>query len=145
MGAVITANVVGQGAYIDLGTLGTVQSTSVAKFASLMNDQLVSIFRSWQRLLPLSPFVYDPWPLIYEKDGLNQDQVRDNANGQGNNLADEGTNGLDDDTANGPDDLYEKETSPPYPYPLKGLRVTIRMYEPDTRQVKQTSHEMSFE
>jgi prepilin-type N-terminal cleavage/methylation domain-containing protein len=126
-GAVIAANVVGNGAYIDLGILRTGPSPGSPTFSSLMNVK---------SQLPQTPFVYDPWPATYEKDGLDQD---------GDNTIDEGTNGLDDDSVSGLDDYSEKETAPPYPHPLRGLRVSIRMYEADTQQVKQSSHEMNFE
>jgi hypothetical protein len=50
-------------------------------------------------------FTYDTWTLGYERDGINQNQNVD---------IDEGTNGLDDDNANGVDDTREREniTSP---------------------------------
>jgi hypothetical protein len=61
-------------------------------------------------------------------------------------LVDEGTNGLDDryfannswqQAVNGIDDVDERETSPPYPVPLRGIQVKIRAIEPDTRQIRQ--------
>jgi hypothetical protein len=52
---------------------------------------------------------------------------------------DRSTNGLDDDGNNGVDDPGERETSPPYPYPLRGIEVKIRIYEPTTRQVRQAT------
>lgn len=33
----------------------------------------------------------------------------------------------------------ERETSPPYPFPLRGIQVRIRLIEPDTRQVRQST------
>ncbi len=65
-------------------------------------------------------------------------------------LVDEGTNGFDDiypdisgntwsNAVNGVDDVDERETSPPYPVPLRGIQVRIRAVEPDTRQVKQAT------
>ena len=50
---------------------------------------------------------YCTWSNHYESDGLDSD---------GDGLIDEGINGVDDDMANGPDDLNERETMPPYPY-----------------------------
>ena len=73
---------------------------------------------------------YDTWAVDYERDGIDQD---------GANGADQGTNGFDDDNANGVDDVGERETSPPYPIPLRGIQVKIRVYEPDTRQVRQAT------
>ena len=71
----------------------------------------------------------------YEYDGLDQDN---------DTLFDEGTNGLDDDGFNGVDDLLERETSPPYDEPLRGVQVKIRIYEPDTRQVREVSVTASY-
>jgi hypothetical protein len=51
---------------------------------------------------------------------------------------DEGTNGLDDaGSAPGIDDPTERETSAPYPFPLRGIRIVIRVLEPDTKEVRQ--------
>lgn len=81
--------------------------------------------------------VYDTWPTHYERDGHNQVDGKyinsDPAN------ADEATNGLDDDGVNGVDDSGEFETAAPYPYPLRGIEVTLRMLEFNTRQVRQSS------
>lgn len=52
---------------------------------------------------------------------------------------DTGTNGFDDDNVNGVDDVGERETSPPYPVPLRGIQVKIRAIEPDTRQIRQVT------
>jgi hypothetical protein len=69
-------------------------------------------------------YVYDPWTLRYETDTYNEDHY---VAGDGDNI---------------PDD--RGETEPPYPHPLKALQVRIRMYESDTRQVKQVSQNIEF-
>ena len=74
--------------------------------------------------------VYDTWPSHYERDGIDQDR-------QG--PADQGTNGLDDDSANGVDDVGERETAAPYGVPLRGLQVSLRVMDANTRQVRQVS------
>ena len=66
----------------------------------------------------------------YERNGVDDD---------GNGVIDQGTNGFDDDGTNGVDDVGERETSPPYPVPLRGIRVSIRAIEPGSRQVRQVS------
>ena len=48
-------------------------------------------------------------------------------------------NGIDDDNQNGVDDAGERETSPPYPAPLRGIEVRIRVMDYSTRQVRQVS------
>jgi hypothetical protein len=73
---------------------------------------------------------WDTWPFYYEQDGIDQD---------GSGVADQGTNGIDDNGQGGVDDPTERETSPPYPYPLRGLQVRIRVIEPDTKQVRQAT------
>ncbi len=78
---------------------------------------------------------YDTWTPFYESDGIDQD-------GDGN--VDQGTDGLDTDNANGVDDTAERETLPPYPYPIRGLKVSIRAIEKGTKQVQQTSIIQSF-
>jgi hypothetical protein len=78
---------------------------------------------------------YDTWSLHYEYDGLDQD---------GDGLVDEGTNGFDDDEINGVDDIGERETAPPYADPLRGVQVTVRVYEPGTRQLRQSTVVVDF-
>lgn len=79
--------------------------------------------------------VYDTWSFDYEVDGVDQD---------GDSDTDEGSDGLDTDTSNGVDDVLERETSPPYPYPLRGLQARIRLIEHDTRQIRQVTVESDF-
>lgn len=74
--------------------------------------------------------IYDTWSFHYEHDGIDQDGVLG---------PDQGTNGRDTNSTNGVDDLSERETAPPYPVPLRGIQVTIRIIEPDSRQVRQVS------
>lgn len=74
--------------------------------------------------------VYDTWPSHYERNQVNEDR---------DNLIDEGINGLDDDNVNGVDDVDERETAAPYGVPLRGLQVTIRMMDFNTRHVRQVS------
>jgi hypothetical protein len=94
------------------------------------------------------PATYDTGSFHYEHDGLDQDTALG---------ADQGTNGFDDDSQYGVDDTGyinpmtgaivsdgERETSPPYPVPLRGIKVRIRVYEPDTRQIREVSVVHSF-
>jgi hypothetical protein len=78
---------------------------------------------------------YDTWALSYEKDGMDQLNT---------GKFDLATDGLDNDGVNGVDDTGERETVPPYPQPLRGLRVRIRIYEPSTRQIRQATVETDF-
>ena len=109
------------GAFVDMGF--GVGSTN-ANFAG--NPQ--SLFLNGNR-------VWTNWTMHYEKDGIDQD---------GSGFADEGMNGLDDDGANGVDDAGERETFPPYAYPLRGLQVSIRLIDVKTKQIRQTTITQSF-
>ena len=73
--------------------------------------------------------------MFYEHDGIDQD---------GNGIIDQGTNGFDDDNANGVDDVGERETSPPYPVPLRGIQVRLRIIDRDSRQVRQMTVTSDF-
>jgi hypothetical protein len=81
------------------------------------------------------PAIYDTYSFHYEHDGVLQRGT----------IADQGTDGFDNDTPpNGVDDIGERETMPPYPTPLRGIKVRIRVYEPDVRQVREVSVYHSF-
>jgi len=84
---------------------------------------------------PCYPGVYDTWSLSYERDGLDED---------GDSLIDQGADGIDNNGLNGVDDVGERETSPPYPVPLRGIQVRIRILDRDTRQVRQMTVSTDF-
>jgi hypothetical protein len=105
---------------------------------------------------------YCTWSTHYESDGLDQDgdgedkspvdparlKRADGLDNDGDGLVDEnideGVDGLDSDGNGIVDDAQERETSPPYPVPLRGLSVTLRMMEYNTRQVRQISVAADF-
>jgi hypothetical protein len=95
-----------------------------------------------------TPAVYDTWSFHYENDGIDQDNRQADVlatNPPGwRDVIDQGTNGLDDDNLNGVDDPGERETSPPYDTPLRGIQVKFRVYERDARQIRETSVTHSF-
>jgi len=68
--------------------------------------------------------IWDTWPLAYELPPYNN----------GNAF-----NGLDDNSQYGVDDATERQTQPPYASPLRGVKVTVRVYEPQTRQMRQVT------
>jgi type II secretory pathway component PulJ len=56
-------------------------------------------------------------------------------------------NGFDNDQpngANGVNDAGERLTSPPYPVPLRGVQIKIRVYEPTSRQVREVTVTETF-
>jgi len=81
------------------------------------------------------PRTYCTWSFHYEQDGINQDE---------DDMADEGTNGFDDDGSGGVDDVGELETLPPYPVPLRGIQVKIRVFDPDSRSIREVTVVQDF-
>ncbi len=130
------------GAYVDLGGSGAAPEArqlapSVPPFPPVGATALQSGGLMVSSLHTLSPRTYDTWSWHYEFNGVNED---------GDTLTDEGTNGLDDNE-NGegqPDDSAERETSPPYPVPLRGIEVRLRCYEPSSKQVRQVTIRHTF-
>jgi hypothetical protein len=79
----------------------------------------------------LTQRAWDTWPFYYEQDGIDQGGL--------STVPDEGTNGFDDQNSQpGVDDPSERETSPPYPHPLRGVQIRIRVIDPDTK-IKQVT------
>ncbi len=119
---------------------------------------------TYSQLLSTFYNTYDTWSLSYEQDGIDQDK---------SGVADQGMNGFDDVAGPGPypanwlsingivDDPPgftvdyalglkvvpfpgERETQAPYPYPLRAVQVTLRVYENDSRQVRQVTVNQDF-
>jgi len=94
-------------------------------------------------------YTYDTWTLFYERDGINQDIATEPVAAQ---IVDQGSDGLDNPVpgssppqyVGGVDDVTERETVPPFPYPLRGVQIRIRVLEPNTRQVRQATVEGDF-
>ena len=117
---------IGTGAYVDLNYRKQPYSGASQDFS-----------RGPHRRSRLRRPTYDTWSFHYEHDGVNTDYLDDAT-------IDEGVDGEDTDNLNGVDDLGERETSPPYPIPLRGLQVTIRVYEPDSQRVRQVAVTANF-
>ena len=84
-----------------------------------------------------APRVYDTWSTHYENVGLSGLPSATYPPGQS-------TNGFDDDGNGIVDDENEKITSPPYPAPLRGIQVKIRVFEPDSREVREITIVQDF-
>ena len=145
MQAPATYPAVGFGAYVDLGywqqlhdqlvvTEGMTSANATTALNAALGFPSASQFDFQSANLGVGRF-YDTWATSYERDGYNQDVGTEG----GTPLTDEGTDGLDNDGSSGVDDPGERETSPPYPVPLRGIQVKIRMIEPGTRQVRQAT------
>jgi hypothetical protein len=134
------ADILGQGGYVDLNYR---RYTGVPfNYSMFSNPPLprsgLSIFQPefWgQPFAACLPTSWDSWSLSYEHDGIDQD---------GNGIIDQGSNGLDDNAVNGVDDVLERETTPPYPVPLRGIQVRLRILDRDTRQVRQMTVSSDF-
>lgn len=91
---------------------------------------------------------YDTWSTHYEMDGVNQD---------GDGVTDEYTDGFDNAVGgtimnnaaglgnNGVDDATEQEAPPPYPVRLRGIQVKIRVFDPDSQQIREVTVTHSFQ
>ncbi len=109
------------------------------------------------------PAIYDTWSLHYEynhqwvnyvsENPANSDRVLPSTNSAStgfvgdedrNGIFDQATDGLDNDGANGVDDIGERETQPPYDIPLQGIQVRIRVFEPGSRQVREVTIVQKF-
>ena len=153
-----THPIVGYGAYVDLGYWGQYMGYAFSLGLTVPSEHPVpTVFSddSSQKshLAALVERTFDTWSFHYENDGLDTD----NLDGDNNPYTgiDEGTNGLDDivpyDTPPSPaardgvDDIGERETMPPYDVPLRGIQVKLRIYESDSRQIRETSVIQSFQ
>jgi hypothetical protein len=116
------------GAYVDLGhgitTSGTLAGKTMAPLFSGAGIGALAGNRT-----------YDTWSTHYEANGRDED---------GDSIVDDGINGIDDNNNGTIDDASERETSPPYPVPLRGIEVRIRCYEPASRQVRQVTVRHTF-
>ena len=79
--------------------------------------------------------VYDSGTNQYDNDGIDQDNVAG---------PDQVNNGYDDNGIGGIDDVTEMELPPPYPFPLRGIQITIRVIEPDTQQIREVIVQQDF-
>jgi prepilin-type N-terminal cleavage/methylation domain-containing protein len=135
-----TAGTGSVGAYVDLGTPGY-----AGPFSQSSQQPIGAGIGPLAPALPMpnsQPAVtYDTWSLHYENNGENENNDA---------LVDEGTNGIDDDGDGLVDESTdatntpETETHPPYAAPLRGIKITIRVYEPGSQQVRQMTVVQDF-
>ena len=124
--------VIGQGAYVDMNYMDDTGTPRVSLFSGR------PAFKSG---LSTGLPTYDTWSFSYETNGINED---------GDNLVDEGTDGIDNDDDNDDvgdsavDNAGERETSPPYPGALRGLQIKLRVYDATSRNVHQETVTANF-
>jgi hypothetical protein len=99
------------GAYVDLGY----KATTPSFFSGPPQPASKTSGAAWTNA------TWDTWPMHYEYDGPAMDGVRNNAG------------------AGGVDDVSERVTQAPYNFPLRGVQIKLRVYEPDSRQVQEVT------
>jgi hypothetical protein len=127
------------GAYVDLGHGAVIPG--VSGIEPHFSTQGLGNYR--QQIYGMAGrTTWDTWSTHYENNGVDED------NPPGAPLwakvPDQGTDGLDNDANGEVDEPAEFETSPPYPFPLRGIEIRIRCYEPSSRQVRQTTVRHTF-
>ena len=118
-------------------------STVGQRIHSGVSANMVNHNRLAGGILPQFP-VYDTWSVDYESNGMSEDRDA---------IADEGVDGQDNDADGFVDEGYlatsavpasEQETAPPYSFPLRGIEIRLRCYEPRSRQVRQVTVRHTF-
>ena len=141
------------GAYVDLGQYATVTTAqwpqSVVSLISplqggmIAKSQLQNVTAAGQ---PAPPYIYDTWTDYYENAGVPPPTPPPTPTppwpwpptpSQGHNGFDNSGSGM----VNGPNDAI---TSPPYPVPLRGIQVKIRVFEPDSRNIREVTVTQDF-
>jgi hypothetical protein len=92
--------------------------------------------------------VYDTWSTHYESNGIDDDSdglIDEGADGMDQPTIDTDNNGVADREDGVPDDPAERETSPPYPVPLRGIEIRIRCIEPTTKEIRQITIRHAFD
>ena len=117
----LSGSSVTEGGYVDLGRL-TGSAGEGYEFAPHVRSQFTTP-------------TFCTWSPHYESNGIDED---------GDSLIDEGTNGFDDDGVAGIDNWDERETIAPYPYALRSLQATIRLFDKKTKLIIQKTVRESF-
>ncbi|MGD0901207.1 MAG: type II secretion system protein [Thermoguttaceae bacterium] len=148
--------IVSYGAYVDLGWSNFDPSYSAAAGAPATHFWNYKNPNPKSGLVPTTQCpqaVYDSYSFSYENEGIyyfdnsgnpQSVSVSNYPSGLGQWPAGTSTNGLDDDGDGIVDGPGECITSPPYPFPLRGIQIKIRCYEPDSRQVREITLEQDF-
>jgi hypothetical protein len=113
----------GRGAYVDLGYNSPASGSPISDFSSCGDTN--SPLASQSPQASNYPRIYDTYSNTYFGTAWND--------------------GLDNGGVSGiVDDDFEKTNPPPYPYPLRGIQVKIRCFEPDSRQVREVTVVQDF-
>jgi hypothetical protein len=142
---------------ISVSRLGSARPFSDSLYRSglfFQDSSVVATASQWGQM------TYDTWSNVYEVDGVLQSDTtrfsgpgflysgtmqRSSAvGGAWRSIADAGRDGVDNNGNGGADEPEEWETSPPFPSPLRSIKATIRLEEPDTRQLFQEPITVEF-
>jgi hypothetical protein len=164
-GSNVTYPYVGQGAYVDLGYGYNTRFTPAALPTPNYAPAFTSSAQPWffeprglsdvyGSLLAPGFAVYDTWSFHCENNGMNEDDTwfdgstwkpaSAHTTQSWRKDIDQGTDGLDNNRALGVDDVNERETTPPYDKPLRGMQALIRTYERDSRAIRQVRVNQHF-
>jgi prepilin-type N-terminal cleavage/methylation domain-containing protein len=141
------------GAYVDLGNASPAGPSGLAPRFSGYGDPKAGTGANGLVGSATDRRTYDTWSTHYESNGIDEDKhpnaIDDDNDGtvdepDENYGPDQGSDGLDNNNDGQVDEIAEQETSPPYPYPLRGVEVRIRCYEPASRQVRQVTVRHTF-
>ena len=139
--------------YVDLGYGGLGTATQLKNYAfptgpTVARFQHPGVYALSQQYglvatAQLRQCVYDTGCFSYENEGIYH--FDSSGKLQVDVAGGTSTNGMADDPNSGlVDGIGECINSLPYPVPLRGIQITIRCYEPDSRQVRQITIEHNF-
>jgi hypothetical protein len=124
---------VANGAYVDLGHGTTAPGASGIE--PHFSTPGLGNYRQQASYGMAGSKTWDTWSTHYENNGIDEDLI---------DGPDQGSDGLDNNANGLVDEPAEFETSPPYPFPLRGIEIRIRCYEPSSRQVRQVTVRHTF-
>jgi type II secretory pathway component PulJ len=128
------------GAYVDLGYNNVDFASSYATSANGLGH--LGHPQSGLNGTAATARVYDTYSFHYENVGTF---AGDPNAGRATNGFDDNNNGIVDDIVyTGAPYTGENETAPPYPVTLRGIQVKIRIFEPDSRQVREVTVVQDF-
>ena len=138
-----TLSISGYGAYVDLGYLNTTYAAAYASDIATSPQGTTHTglghFGHPKSYLNATAStmakVYDTYSTHYENVTLSPQPTGTTPGQASNGFDDDGDGIVDEIVYNGSPTAGENITAPPYPVPLRGIQVKIRVFEPDSRQI----------
>jgi hypothetical protein len=126
---------VGEGAFVDLGYANARIPANMGTNTSWFSgppSEFSGFFRVGGGVCSHFMLAYDTWsPLVND----TEDGVDDTAYG---------SSGIIDDLLEVEREFATQVVSPPYPAPLRALQITLRTYDPDSKQIRQMKASASY-